>query len=469
VVDTSGEPIEDVYVIPETYKGYRYILRMDLENDEQAVYTDEEGLVIWESAPPDEIQYAFSKKGYARLDEVKLIADGEEHTVTLPRPIRVSGTVVDKATGQPIEKFRVVPVLDWLTGSTPFIPRQRAFEAEGGKYEWQTTRTDTGHYVRIEADGYLPAMSEMFRVGEAEEKTFDFKLEKGRNIEGVVRGIDGEPLEGVDVLLCTAMESLSLVNGKSRPDEGRRVKTDADGRFSFTPEGASYLFVVLHDTGYAQATKEEVTATGEIRIRPWGRIEGKLVKGGKPVGSYQVRMYPISVSSSDGPNLFSQYYTATDENGAFVFDRVSPGPVSLAPDLGPWQQYELTSAEHVPLVIEPGGTAEISLGTEGRSVVGKVVLPPGIEREMRWDYGLNYLVAMKEGISVPEEIKDLGFDWRQGWNEVWNASQEGRAYFQTLHRHFVKLNTDGTFRVEGVREGKYQLALRIVDPPQGMG
>jgi hypothetical protein len=129
----------------------------------------------------------------------------------------------------------------------------------------------------------------------------------------------------------------------------------------------------------------------------------------------------------------------------------------------------LTSAQHAPLVAEPGQTVSLSLGTEGKSVTGKIVLPPGIQRAMSWECGINYLVALRDGIPAPDEIKDLGFDWRQGYSDAWNSSRAGRTYFQTLHKHYVKLNTDGSFRVNGVEPGKYEFVLRIYDPPRGMG
>ena len=129
----------------------------------------------------------------------------------------------------------------------------------------------------------------------------------------------------------------------------------------------------------------------------------------------------------------------------------------------------MTSAETVPLVAKPGDTIHLSLGTGGKSLRGRIVLPEGIQRALAWDYGINYLVALKDGIPVPNEIKDLDFDWRRGYNDIWTASREGRAYFQTLHKYIVKLNPDGTFRIDGVKAGKYQFVLRIYQPPRGMG
>lgn len=470
VVDSNGTALAGVSVVPKTYRGYRDILKIDPSRPRWRAKTDETGLMVWDSAPPDTVEYAFIKEGYARLDEVQLIADGKEHTVTLPRPIHVVGTVIDKETGEPIPAFRVVPTLDWLTGKPPFIERSHAFQAEAGRYEWETGRTDTGHYVRIEAKGYQPAMSKMLRVGESEQITLNFELEKGCNVEGVVRGIEGEPLEDTDVWMCTTMQGLYLSNGKlSRARSTLIAKTTAQGRFSFPPETDPFLLVVANDTGYAQVTQKEIAGSGRIQLQPWARIEGKLLRDGKPVTGYRIRLSPVRVGNSSALHFFARYHSTTNEKGEFIFERVAPGPVSLAPDLGPWEQSQLTSAQNVPLVAKPGDTIHLSLGTEGKSIKGKIVLPAGIQRTMAWDYGINYLVALKDGIPVPDEIKDLDFDWRRGFSDTWTASREGRAYFQTLHKHFVKLNPDGSFRIDGVKAGKYQFILRIYDPPRGMG
>jgi peroxiredoxin len=65
-----------------------------------------------------------------------------------------------------------------------------------------------------------------------------------------------------------------------------------------------------------------------------------------------------------------------------------------------------------------------------------------------------------------EHFKDA---WRNGWSETWDASREGDTYMNTLHKHFVKLNIDGTFRIEGVAPGKHQLVLRVYDAPKDTG
>ncbi len=470
VVDAHGTPLEGVRVIPERYQGYRYIVKPNPANLERAVETDEQGRVYWNSAPRAAVEYSFSKESFARLNGTPTVADGTEHVVTLMKPVTVRGTVVDKNTGRPIKSFRVVPVLDWLNGSTPFIARSDAFEANGGEFEWKVSRTDTGHYVRIEADGHMPVMSEMFRVADAESMTYRFELQSGTNITGVVIGTDSKLTEGAKVCLSTPLEYLDLYNGKlNRPEDAYVVETGKDGAFSFPPVATPALIAVLHKDGYAQVTAEQLGASPQVCLRPWSRVEGKLVQDGKPVKNHQVRLSRVRLDNPDSPRLFARYYTQTDNEGRFVFDHVVPGPVLLEPDLGAWEQSVLTSSQHLLLIVEPGRTYKVALNGTGRTVVGKVVLPPGQTREMNWGYGINYFVALKEGIPVPDAIKDLDFDWRRGFSDIWTGSREGRAYFQTLHKHFVKLRPDGSFRIDGVGAGKHELVLRIYDPPRGGG
>jgi peroxiredoxin/protocatechuate 3,4-dioxygenase beta subunit len=470
VVDAHGTPLEGVRVVPEQYKGYRYILKPNPANLQRGIETDEQGRVSWDSAPPDAVEYAFSKEGFAHRIVVAIVADGTEHVVTLIKPVTVSGTVVDKDTGRPIKRFRVVPVLDWLNGGTPFVARSDAFGANEGEFEWKVSRTDTGHYVRVEADHYLPVMSEMFRVADAESRTYRFELETGTNITGVVIGADSKPIEGAKVCLSTPLEDLDMENGKLlRPEYAYFVKTGTDGTFSFPPETNSFLIAVLHDQGYAHVTSEQLSVSQRIQLRPWSQVKGRLVHDGKPVKNYQVRLSPIRIYNPDSPHLSAQYYTRTDDEGRFAFTRVTPGPFVIKPDLGPWERSELTSSQHIPLIVQPGRTYNVVLNETGRTVVGKAVLPAGRTRKMTWSYGINYFIALKEGIPAPKGLRHFEDTWHRGWSETWTASREGRTYMDTLYKYFVKLNNDGTFYIEGIPAGKYQLVLRVYDAPEGTG
>jgi len=62
-----------------------------------------------------------------------------------------------------------------------------------------------GHRVRVEADGYLPAVSRAFKDDEG-EVVYDVKLKKGAGLNGTVVGLDGKPLAGVTAVLVTSSQ-----------------------------------------------------------------------------------------------------------------------------------------------------------------------------------------------------------------------------------------------------------------------
>jgi thiol-disulfide isomerase/thioredoxin len=139
------------------------------------------------------------------------------------------------------------------------------------------------------------------------------------------------------------------------------------------------------------------------------------------------------------------------------------------PDLSPWQDYKITSAESVPLDLQPGQRVSIDLGSDGGDVTGKVALKGMAANDFDFNYSLNYLLRKSPGIDPPPELRSDALDWRRGWSDAWRDTSEGGAYLNTLHHYFVKLNHDGTFRVCGVPPGDYDLALRIYERPKDGG
>ena len=85
-----------------------------------------------------------------------------EQTVTLPRILKITGKVTDAATGQPVEQFTAMPVVEHRPGFL-MVERNRAKAFSDGTYEIQGDRTDVSYRVRIEADGYRSAMSDLAR------------------------------------------------------------------------------------------------------------------------------------------------------------------------------------------------------------------------------------------------------------------------------------------------------------------
>ena len=148
--------------------------------------------------------------------------------------------------------------LGWSRGETfsPYWNRSRARPATGGRYEIQfddLTRQQ-GRRLRVEADGYMPAVSRVIRDDE-DNPVVNFVLQKGAGIAGVVQLPDGTPLAGADVVLVSPSQPAFLTNGlPPRGNDHRIVKTGGDGHFTFPPQEPPYTIVVLHDRGFAEQT-----------------------------------------------------------------------------------------------------------------------------------------------------------------------------------------------------------------------
>ena len=127
---------------------------------------------------------------------------------------------------------------------------------------------------------------------DAGEQVFDARLNKGEWVEGVVRGSDGAPLAGAEVIVATG-EGIHISGGKAYQREFHpHLLTGPDGRFSFSPPDGPFRIIALHDLGYAEATAQQLAEVHDLTIEPWGRIEGTLRVGGKALGPRDRRRLP---------------------------------------------------------------------------------------------------------------------------------------------------------------------------------
>ncbi len=166
------------------------------------------------------------------------------------------------------------------------MERQRKKTFSGGTYEITGDRTDVAYRVRIEADGYRSAMSEAVRTG-APAPTFDFRLEPAAPLQGQVIDTGGRPVKGARVFLATTSQMLGIVQGDMRTP-GRPTKTSSPtGKeiFSFPAQFEQYTVVAIHDDGYAELNREPNQQPGELTLKAWARVEGRLLKAGQPVPS----------------------------------------------------------------------------------------------------------------------------------------------------------------------------------------
>ena len=163
-----------------------------------------------------------------------MTADGAEAVLTVAPVLAISGRVTDAETGQPLATFRVVQGLVFANNPRIAWLERNAAEFRGGRYTVRHSEPYAGYAVRIEAPGYKPAESRVFRPGEV-APTFDFAMARAAAADlltGFVYRPDGRPAAGADVALATPGASPGLRDGAIpvRTREWHVVREDRPGR-----------------------------------------------------------------------------------------------------------------------------------------------------------------------------------------------------------------------------------------------
>ena len=435
VIDAAGKPIAAAHVAADTWRGHRSIMfRKDV---------DAEGRFTWPSAPPDAVLFDIFKLGFMARRHVPVTASDQEQEVVLYPELTISGRVTDARSGQQVPGFRVIQGRQFEGRDQIYWERSGGAEVTTGKYATTFGEPAAALLVRIEAPGYKTADSRAFRPSEGAQ-TYDFRLEPTQGLTGIVLRPDGQPAAGVEVALATSENRAMLKMGSFDPNSNvPKATTGPDGRFSFSPPDAGFLLIALSDAGFAEATGEELAKQGNLRLQPWGRIEGQALIGRRPAANQEISFQPTRPQRGNAMYVFDYGYTTeTDADGRFAFDRVIPGPGSVSrvvvtefaggssQHMGCWQE---------PLDVQPGATARATIGGKGRAVIGTVVLDGTPETPVNW--------RQNQPAEITRTRDELG-EGPRGWD-----------------RFAANLEPDGRFRIDDVPPGRYTLTVPVNVPP----
>jgi hypothetical protein len=108
------------------------------------------------------------------------------------------------------------------------------------------------------------------------------------------------------------------------------VVTDSAGRFTIHPSAEIGLIVALGPQGFAESTVEELQNVPALTLKPWGRVEGRLLQGGQPVPGEEVVLSPSERGAHKLRLDFSTFQMKTGPNGEFAVDWVPPRSLTLA-------------------------------------------------------------------------------------------------------------------------------------------
>jgi RNA polymerase sigma factor (sigma-70 family) len=345
LVDESGQGVPGERLFLQRWWGRAGTLGQYLPQR-----TDADGRLQWLSPPKGELELSFGKTGYRYSRTNKLAADGKEHTIVLHPAATVTGSVTDAETGTPLASFKLTQghSQPWDPADETPLWDLRGKVGSNGFYKVVIDEEQVP-YLRIESDGYETVEVEI-RLTNRLEGVRDFQLKRtsaAHSIRGTVLLPDGSPAAGVEVAICTAKVGIGLNGTAFEPgafgDAARlhgsdyRRKTDSEGAFSFDPKPGAHTLVAVGPAGLGQVRCFDFSLPLEIRLQPWGRIEGAVrTRDGQWADRKVTWHRPGNLTS-----WFTLFYKSesiaarSDATGKFTLEHVPPGDGRAAIDNGP--------------------------------------------------------------------------------------------------------------------------------------
>jgi hypothetical protein len=420
--------------------------------------TDSEGRFTWDSAPLDGALYTVRAPGFGSVMPQPLQPGETEAVFKMVASGMFIGTVVDAETGKPIPDFQVIRGQLFGIGTEDTMwDRSQVSAGTDGKYAIAGgERYSMSVRLLVEAEGYLPqASGSLTAQGWV---TNDFRLKKGSGPTGVVKSPSGEPVEGAQVALLTGdytrLKDRELVRSGGSEQKPTLVRTDTNGKFALPAAYATEL-VVVHSKGYAEVMLPCLSTNLDITLQPWGIIKGVVRNGRNPATNVTV-MVTGRKEGGFGTQLqyeFDSYRVESDEQGRFVLKDVPPGERYLVRlykmDRGwSWSHGEVVT-------VKAGGETEILFGGKGRAIKGKIV-PSDPKREIPWQLGHKIL-----GTRQPRPPSSFR---TQQEIESWYNQPEVKEARAKYRYYVVQFEEDGSFKVDEVLPGVYDLNCRFHEP-----
>jgi peroxiredoxin len=438
---------------------------------------------------------------YLLLTACAAFALGAETVKDRTGDIHITGTVTDAETGAPLKSFYIIEgLVDGYPGSIQwFMARQT--EGKNGTFDLLLNKGQTAPAIMVDAKGYIPQSSGAIM---GKETNLTFALKKGAGPTGVVLKPDGTPAVGAKVYLSDMRNGVYVQDSDMEVQEQifretRRTKTDEEGRFSFPPRIEDYAVLVLQDEGFAQVTVDELRRAPEVKLKPWAKVEGRLMIGARPGTNESVRLWLAPVPYQHHPRSFPplnlHLQTLTDGEGQFTFERVPPINVQVyhSPDVTDGKTGITPMSQTTSFALQPGETKTLTLGGRGRPITGQLVVN-GYEGKIDWRSDVHILdsvlpptkrlpdmVALSRERSAKiraadsdEEKKRLVAEMQKeqeaatAEHRAFYASEKGREYYFKNHRYVLNFTQDGRFRVEDVPGGKYRLRVDLREGGGGM-
>jgi uncharacterized GH25 family protein len=435
VIDKTGNPIEGAKVSVLFYSWNDFLAGRGEAFGQlkpQEYETKEDGRFGFHSQEGKRYFLSAQKEDYVEARK-NLDAAEKDIILTLILGGAIEGKVVDAATGEPIEHFRIVTSDDTGPGGLTlglfkkkevdlYLPTDgKEFNDAQGNF--RISGLDAMKYrLTSIAEGYAQSYKAGIEV-ELEKTTSGvlIKQQPSGGVRGHVVDAIGKPIEAAEIVQKNPIRS-NLFGELLLPERKTLAATNARGEFDIEglPDG-TFTIQARHvnycpEEQEVKVQKGEVTENIEFQLVQGGVISGLVVAkvDSQPIAGATVR---ASTASTFLISLPGGDEAKTDPNGLFDIIKLEPGTYSLtvtAPDFADKTIENLTLAENeaiTDLVIElsQGGSLVGTVSdTSGKPLPNRMIVAvgPGGQKIGQTDEQGKYAITnMKEGVYTAGAIE----------------------------------------------------------------
>lgn len=226
--------------------------------------------------------------------------------------------------------------------------------------------------------------------------------------------------------------------------------------------------MILDDSGYALINLAEFKADQpQIVLSQWSTITGKLMIGDKP----GVNQKLVANPQADFPiHIFFNNDTTTDANGMFTINKLIPGPTQINHQIETPKQIVNALTKHVNLL--PGKTIDLALGGTGRPVIGRFVWLKGTPAQPLTNSNASITLNQDPMSFLASSLPQGHENWTVEQRLAFLQSDQGKRIIEQMQNMLLNqptpqnqygfvLQADGTFRIENVIPGSYNLSLTV--------
>jgi hypothetical protein len=302
------------------------------------------------------------------------------------------------------------------------------------------------------------------------EETRDNAVQIGNEdhaLKGIVTTAEGVPVVGASVAAVSGEPSMSVrLQGSHFRSFDQHIKlatTDDSGAFSLSSPPEHGTVMAVADAGFASASIDQFRATQVLVLQAFGRIEGTLKIAGAPgVGQEISYDPPVFGLSAD----FNIYKTKTDDQGHFALEKIPPGEGYIARVIK-ISRNASTQSLKTPVTVQPGQTAQVTLGDSGAVLRGSVRFESPTTNGDRLTL-IGRVSRPRPKLPAFKSIAEAN---------AYFGSPEGQALTKNVKEYPFAVNADGTFQVDSVASGTYTIEvsaqaegeLPFINPPIAQG